>query len=109
MKPTRRGVVSDLKMTPYITKIDYGSCVVEYHFSSSLYKSKFDIDIALNRENINNSLSNRFKFDIEMNLLCDIKLYSIIEKRGFFIVCDNEEIICLNNIKLNGRKVIMKN
>ena len=108
MDKTKRGIFLNLKKSPYTTTIYYDDIEIKYYFSSSLYNSKFEIERDLNREWINNSLSKRFKLDFESNLLCDINLYSKVEKRGFYIVVNGQEILCLNSIRLDGNKVIMK-
>lgn len=106
---SRRGIVFDLENSPYVSSVKYGDTSLMFYFSSSLYMSKFEIEMKINRNWINNSLSKRFKFDIHYDLLCDINLYSKIEKRGFYIKANDMELTCLDNIKLSGNQVIMKN
>ncbi len=78
-------------------------------FSSDLYKRKFEEKMMENRQRINESLSNRFGFEIKNDLMCDVLLYKKIEKRGFLIKNNKEGFECLENIRLDGRNLIQKN
>lgn len=109
MSLTRNGVANDIRLSPYKLKVYYTkSCYLIFSFSSELYKSKFEERLAENREKINSSLSNRFGFDIENNVLCDIKLYTSIEKRGFLIKDNKEGFECLKSLKLDGKRLTTK-
>ena len=106
---TKDGICYNLKETPYTHVINYGDEQINYHFSSMIYKLKFISKQKDNREKINLSLTNRFGFEIKNNLLCDLKLYSQIEKRGFLIVNVEGEIIqWRKSITLDGQRVIAK-
>ena len=100
-KLTRRKVALDLRYSPYEITVTYPEYEIRYVFSSELYRDKFEERIRENREAINNSLFNRFGFAIEVNLLCDIRLYSSIEKRGFLIYKEgsSEECLTINDIE----------
>lgn len=106
---TRNGVAYDLENTPYVYKIEYGTNVYEYKFSSKLYMEKFMNKSFDHRKEVNESLTKRFGFAIECSLLADIKLYASIEKRGFLIANQNRRFNCLNNIRLDGQNLIIKN
>lgn len=106
---TRRGIAYDFNESPYRYQVDYGdSSFITYVFSSDFYRNNFIKKLNINRGKINFSLSNRFGFDVKCNLLCDLKLYASIEKRGFLIYKDGERIECLSNLILDGENVIMK-
>lgn len=108
VKLTRGGVTYNLEASPYYYTVSYeDSTTITYMFSSDFYKKKFIDKIEENRETINLSLTKRFGIDINFSKLCDIKLYSLIEKRGFLIKT-NESIKCLNTIKLSGETLIIK-
>lgn len=110
IKLTQDGIANDLTISPYKTKVFYtANSYVIYVFSSKLYKGKFEERMEDNREKINRSLSNRFGFDIVNNLLCDMKLYTTIEKRGFLIKSNKEGFGCLSNLRLDGKTLIQKN
>lgn len=105
---TRYGVAYDLTNTPYQVYVMYDDLKVCYNFSSKLNKQRFINKAGKNRENINSSLSKRFNITIIYDLLCDIKLYSTVEKRGFLIETESDSYTCLNTIKLNGKNQIIK-
>ena len=80
---TRRGVAYDLNISPHKLEVPYNGDTIVYVFSSELYKKKFYDQFLDNREQISASLSKRFGFEIQNDMLCDLKLYTTIEKRGF--------------------------
>lgn len=102
---TRRGVAYDLNISPHRLEVPYGSETIVYVFSSELYKRKFYDQFLDNREVIGASLSKRFGFEIQNDLLCDLKLYTTIEKRGFLILKDGVKFVCRENIILDGHKM----
>lgn len=106
VKLTRSGVAYDLSISPHTVTLSYYGKDLTYVFSSRLYLDKFMEKLDSNRESINHSLSKRFGFTSVNNVLCDIKLYSMIEKRGFLIKNDKESFECLNTIKLDGTTLI---
>lgn len=106
---TRGGVAYDLEKSPFNYLIEYNGEVYEYKFSSKYNLDNFMQKSFDNRKQINESLTKRFGFAIENNLLADVKLYSKIEKRGFLIANQDRSFRCLNNIKLDGLSLIIKN
>jgi hypothetical protein len=105
---TRSKVAYNLGISPHRFETKYGNDDVTYVFSSDLYKRKFIERLVENRQSINSSLTNRFGYECVINELCDLKLYSSIEKRGFLVIVNNEEIICQENITLGGQIVITR-
>lgn len=106
---TRNGITYDLANTPYKLTVKYDVEDLTYHFSSQLYLDKFKSKLEEYRSFINDSLTKRFNFDIKYNMLADIRLYTVIEKRGFFIVNEKEQFNCLNIIRLDGLQMTTKN
>ena len=106
---SRNNICYNLEKTPFYLNIDYGcpEQVVTYHFSSELYKRKFEERRDENRKAIEESLSNRFGFKIKSELIADIRLYSSIEKRGFLISVNGEYKQWLSSITLDGQKMIV--
>lgn len=106
-KLTKCGIAYDFNISPYKVTIEYPeNDEMTYTFSSNFYKEKFMDMLEGNREKINESLTKRFGINIKFNILCDVKLYSSIEKRGFLIVSKKDKFECLNTIKLDGKIVI---
>lgn len=106
---TRSGIAYNLEVSPHKLTLGYSKENITYIFSSNLYLTKFLEKLEQNRNEMNQGLSKRYGLSIMMNELCDIKLYSKIEKRGFLIDTDNERFTCLSNIKLDGEKLMSKN
>lgn len=107
---TRRGIAYNLVESPYRFNIQYDDLnSITFVFSSSLYVDKFVQKVQENRNNINKSLSNRFGFKIENNVLCDLRLYAAVEKRGFLIYKNGEKFECLRSIILDGSNLIPTN
>lgn len=53
-------------------------------------------------------IQNRYKMNINLELLNAIYLYSKIEKRGFLIDIEGVKVSCLDNLKLDGLQVNVK-
>lgn len=111
-KLSRRNIAYDLNISPYESIVLYPDCIcagkIVFVFSSELYKRNFEMKLQEHREKINQSLSNRFGFNIKSDKLADLKLYTTIEKRGFLIYQDEVKFECLDNIILDGVNLIAK-
>lgn len=108
---TRSGIAYDLKLSPYKSKVYYDSdYYVTFIFSSELYMSKFEERIKEHRKIMNEKISKRHGYKITNNIVSDIKLYTLIEKRGFLMRSskDNKNIECLEKAELNGVNLIAK-
>ena len=106
---TRGNVAYDFNKSPFTLEVPYESGdVYTFVFSSELYMNKFYNALFDNREKISTSLSNRFGFTIVNDILCDLKLYLTIEKRGFLIFKNEEKIEWQKDIILNGVKLTNK-
>lgn len=106
---TRNGIAYNLKLSPYKVTIKYqDNESITFKFSSQLYMDNFKNKLKNNRNVICESLSKRFGFIINNEKLCDLKLYSSIEKRGFLIETKEGLYECLNIIKLDGQNKIQK-
>ena len=110
VKLTKGGITRNFQETPFTKKINYGgnNCMT-YCFSSKTYLNKFIDRLEDNREKISLSLSNRFGVEVKNDVLCDIKLYSSIEKRGFLIKSHKEGFECPESIILDGKRATLKN
>ena len=104
---TRGGVAYDFNLSPYTMTVNYSDEVLTFVFSSALNRDKFSRQIQGNRDKINGSLTNRFSLKIVNNKLCDLKLYTTIEKRGFLIYKGQVKILCVNEIILDGARMMI--
>lgn len=98
---SRNGVYYDLSKSTYRETVDG----VTFHFSSRIHQKKFAERLHRNRAEINKSLSNRFKLQVEMNGLADLILYNKVETRGFHITTEEWSEECRSNVQFNGGKV----
>lgn len=109
---TKSKIAYDLNISPHRETVHYmiGDKIEEitFIFSSNLYRVKWCEKVDENRSKINESLTKRFGFDINIQQLADIKLYTTIEKRGFLIYKGPVKIVCLNDIILDGQMQIKK-
>ena len=103
---TRGKVAYNLEESPYRLEVDYIDFHLVFVFSSNLYKEKFYERFIDNREEISNSLTRRFGFQIQADAISDLRLYSTIEKRGFLVIKDGDKIVCQENIILSGEKLM---
>lgn len=103
---TRNAVAYDLNISPHKLEVPYDDDVIVYVFSSALYKQKFYNRFIDNRKAIGESLSNRFGFRIENDMLSDLKLYTSIEKRGFLIFKNEVKFECKEEVVLDGHQLM---
>lgn len=108
-KLTRNGITYDLPNSPYEVEKEYNGNKIVYSFSSKLYTEKFEEKLKENREKLNQAISKRYGMNISFDILSDIILYSKVEKRGFYLVLNEEIYTCLNSIKLDGVNKIDEN
>ena len=107
-KLTRSAVAYDFNISPHRLEVPYDEESVIFVFSSALYRNKFYDQFLKNRETISASLTKRFGFRIENDLLSDIRLYTMIEKRGFLIFKNEVKFVCQEDIILDGQKLMMR-
>ena len=91
---TKDGIEYDFNKTPWETIKQYNGCNLVFKFSSEFYKNKF---IILSRETHLNKKMKMLGISYDETLLHDIKLYSVIEKRGFQIVTSH--LTKISNLK----------
>lgn len=107
-KLTRSGIAYNLEDSPHELTVEYVGAKITFVFSSDLYRRLFLDRCAKNREDINASLSNRFGFAIANDILSDIKLYLAVEKRGFLIFANGEEMHSPDEVLLDGYTISKK-
>lgn len=108
MALTRNNVAYNLNESPHRLEVPYDQQSLIYVFSSEFYKTNFYNRFLDNREKISESLSKRFGFRVQNDLLSDLKLYTSIEKRGFLIIKGEDKIVCQENITLDGALLTMQ-
>ena len=106
MALTRNNVAYNLNESPHRLEVPYEQQSLIYVFSSEFYKTNFYNRFLDHREKISESLSKRFGFHVENDLLSDLKLYTSIEKRGFLVIKGEDKIVCQENITLDGAKLM---
>ena len=106
---SRRGVTDNLKTSPYIVEINYNYDAIDYIFSSKVNYNKFKNRYLSERNILTKSLIDRFKININSNILSDIRTYLKIEHRGFLIVINGKVVECQDIIVLDGKMKILEN
>lgn len=107
MSLTRSKIAYDLNISPHVSIVSYDHTELKFVFSSALYQRNFSAKLEEHRKKINDSLSNRFGFEVRNDVLADLRLYLTIEKRGFLIYQDGKKFECLNTLILDGQNLTM--
>ena len=105
---TRSNIAYNLEESPHRLEVPYDFGVITYVFSSELYRRNFYDRFLENREKISESLSRRFGFQVNNDVLSDIRLYGSIEKRGFLLIKGEERILWQEDIVLDGGTLTKK-
>lgn len=103
---TRNGVYHNILESDYVMTVGY----IKFYFSSELYLTKFMDRYRDEIERFNDSINRMYKdrFDLDMTAFALVRLYTLIEKRGFYIKLHNREVItCLDDLRLGS--VVEKN
>lgn len=100
---TKNGICYGLKNSPYFCFVGF----YKFLFSSPAHLVKFRRELEDNREWLNDSMTRRFKFDMDMELLADFSLYRKIETRGFLIINESTGVAyeCPKSIEFHGMKI----
>lgn len=101
---TRHGIEYDLPNSPYNIKIGE----ITFFFSSATHLDKFVDMYKENQYAMQNSLSKRFKFIVDIEPVYSIFFYNKVETRGFYIEFEGVGYSCLSSITLNGDRLIIK-
>jgi hypothetical protein len=103
---TRNGIYYDLSKSVYKCRINDTHTV--FIFSSDLHLVKFEEQIQKNRDEFNIKMKARYGIECNMKALPDILLYKKLETRGFLVLTEGGQALCLENLTLNGEKVTHK-
>lgn len=104
MACTKDGVFHDLKESTYILNKYIGNDFIQLYFSSEFNLTRFNkrIDNYVTDENI--KFGSKYNCKCDMTCLLYISLYRMIEKRGFYIILNNQIIKEVNGILKVGVK-----
>lgn len=80
-RQTKSGVVYDVSYSPFVSQ-RHG---LTFFFSSMSHKEKFDSNVTMKENWLSDSLSRRFKINVDAKVLAAIQLYINVETRGFYI------------------------
>lgn len=93
------GVVYDIHNSPYIVHRNG----LIFKFSSARHMDKFMMEVRIREEWLNDSLSRRFKVQVELSILADFQLYQQIERRGFHVEDEEGSVyVCREQVLLDG-------
>lgn len=93
---TRNGIYYNLQESEYHVTIKG----ITFWFSSKLYLSKFMERHNEERDILNYAQSRRFKTELDLSMLADLRTYASIEKRGFLVDIKGVRYVCLKDINL---------
>lgn len=96
MGKTRSGIYYILEESEYTLTVNN----ITYYFSSNLYLTKFIERYLDERDILNYAQSRRFKTELDLSVLADLKTYASIEKRGFYVEVKGVAYKCLKDISL---------
>lgn len=83
---TRHGVCYDLTNSPFYS----GWRCFRFYFSSLNHKESFDSKLPVRIPWLNDSLSRRFKMNLDVAPVAVFQLYNQVETRGFFVELTDE-------------------
>lgn len=97
---TRKGIYTNIKESDYC----YTVKGMTFYFSSKFYLNNFIKEIETEMTSFNDRLNNVYnnKFRIKMDKFALIRLYQLIERRGFRIQIEGNEVDCLKNIQFES-------
>lgn len=96
MLKQRKDIFWDLEISPFT----YIFNDMTFYFSAESYLNKFSqlVESEITRFTIRTNNIYKDKFNLEVQCLALIRLYTLIEKRGFYIKIREETCTCLDNL-----------
>lgn len=96
-KKSRHGIYNDITMSDYIVEVD----PFVFYFSSEYYRRKFyDLyEDEMDNFNLKYKQMYRGKYSLDMTTLSLLRLYTLIEKRGFYIKVNGVDVTCPDNLR----------
>ena len=103
--PSKDGVFYDMEHSPYKTM--YGDYT--FHFSSRKHMSSFLDKMPVRLDWLTDSVSKRFHFYVDADLIAMFQLYFQVETRGCYVkLADGEVLRCKENLRLHGLKASVR-
>lgn len=87
-----RGIYYDLKESDYSLSIYTNSETLTFYFSSIFLKKKYEENIKNYIENQNLKLNSFYNIEIDATKLLLLTFYKKIEKRGFRVIINGNEV-----------------
>lgn len=96
---TERGIYLNIQDSDYVFTVGR----LQFYFSSQFYRGNFITQYLEEVRRFNKALNNIYKdkFLLDGTYLALIRLYTLIEKRGFYIKLDGRDITCLEDLHLD--------
>lgn len=101
------GVCYDLTRSPF--KSTWGKYA--FYFSTIKHKESFDGKLQIRIPWLNDSMSKRFKFEVDVSQIAVFQLYCQVETRGFYVVDEirglkwrNRESLILSGLQASLRE-----
>lgn len=91
-----RGIYYDLKESDYVATLTINSEKIDLYFSSLFTRKRFLENVGEYIHNENLKLSIMYKIDIDATKLLILSYYKKLEKRGFRVLINDNEIIDSN-------------
>ena len=93
---TQKGIYKDIANSDYCITVEG----MTFYFSSQFYLGNFTKAVEKETTDFSKRMEKVYndKFNLKMDKFALIRLYELIEKRGFRVVINGEEVRCLNNV-----------
>ena len=93
---TQKGIYRDIGDSDYCITVED----ITFYFSSKFYLGNFTKAIEKETADFSKRMEKVYndKFNLKIDKFALIRLYELIEKRGFRVVINVEEVRCLNNV-----------
>lgn len=98
MSTTDYGVCYDISSSPFVVEVDG----IVYRFTSEKHMRKFEDDLEKIEDWVNDSLSRRFHTTIRCPALGQLWLYRKVERNGFCLEVEGEQIKCPEGLLFVG-------
>lgn len=93
---TKKGIYKNIGDSDYCVTVEG----ITFYFSSRFYLGNFTKAVEQEMTDFSKRMEKVYndKFNLKMDKFALIRLYELIEKRGFRVVINGEDVRCLNNV-----------